>query len=112
MSPSHEILRCSFCNKDQNDVAKMIAGPDVCICNECVAVCVKILRGDELPSTEGLFESFDATSLHTAVDEKVTCVVCGKVARAGDALALPGHGFLCRRCTEVVEASLELRRES
>src|SRR6476661_1174477 len=33
-----EILRCSFCNKDQNDVRKLIAGPTVFICDECVAV--------------------------------------------------------------------------
>jgi ATP-dependent Clp protease ATP-binding subunit ClpX len=31
-----EILRCSFCNKDQNDVRKLIAGPTVFICDECV----------------------------------------------------------------------------
>src|SRR6201747_1822954 len=34
-----EVLRCSFCNKDQNDVRKLIAGPTVFICDECVEVC-------------------------------------------------------------------------
>ena len=34
-----ETLRCSFCNKDQNDVRKLIAGPTVFICDECVEVC-------------------------------------------------------------------------
>jgi ATP-dependent Clp protease ATP-binding subunit ClpX len=33
------ILRCSFCNKDQNDVRKLIAGPSVFICDVCVEVC-------------------------------------------------------------------------
>src|ERR687894_711407 len=33
---SGEILRCSFCNKDQNDVRKLIAGPTVFICDEYV----------------------------------------------------------------------------
>ena len=32
-------LKCSFCHKDQNEVARLIAGPDVCICNECVKLC-------------------------------------------------------------------------
>jgi hypothetical protein len=32
-------LRCSFCYKSQNDVRKLIAGPTVFICDECVAVC-------------------------------------------------------------------------
>src|SRR5712692_6644581 len=34
-----EVLRCSFCNKDQNDVRKLIAGPTVFLCDECVEVC-------------------------------------------------------------------------
>ncbi len=39
-------LRCSFCNKSQNDVRKLIAGPTVFICNECVAVCQDIIDED------------------------------------------------------------------
>jgi ATP-dependent Clp protease ATP-binding subunit ClpX len=41
-----EILRCSFCNKDQNDVRKLIAGPTVFICDECVDVCNDIIADD------------------------------------------------------------------
>ena len=41
-----EILRCSFCNKDQNDVRKLIAGPTVFICDECVEVCNDIISDD------------------------------------------------------------------
>jgi ATP-dependent Clp protease ATP-binding subunit ClpX len=41
-----EILRCSFCNKDQNDVRKLIAGPTVYICDECVEVCNDIIADD------------------------------------------------------------------
>jgi ATP-dependent Clp protease ATP-binding subunit ClpX len=41
-----EVLRCSFCNKDQNDVRKLIAGPTVFICDECVDVCNDILADD------------------------------------------------------------------
>src|SRR5579871_1983304 len=39
----NEVLRCSFCNKDQNDVRKLIAGPTVFICDECVEVCNDII---------------------------------------------------------------------
>jgi len=42
-----EILRCSFCNKDQNDVRKLIAGPTVFICDECVEVCNDIIADDK-----------------------------------------------------------------
>jgi len=41
-----ELLRCSFCNKDQNDVRKLIAGPTVFICDECVDVCNDIIADD------------------------------------------------------------------
>ena len=46
-----EVLRCSFCNKDQNDVRKLIAGPTVFICDECVDVCNDIIADDR--KTEG-----------------------------------------------------------
>ena len=36
-------LRCSFCGKHQRQVNKLIAGPDVYICNECVDLCVEII---------------------------------------------------------------------
>jgi ATP-dependent Clp protease ATP-binding subunit ClpX len=44
---SNEALRCSFCNKGQNDVRKLIAGPTVFICDECVAVCQDIIDEDQ-----------------------------------------------------------------
>ena len=37
-------LRCSFCGKPQDKVARMIAGPGVCICNECIGLCVSVLE--------------------------------------------------------------------
>jgi lactoylglutathione lyase len=42
-----ETLRCSFCNKCQEDVHKLIAGPTVFICDECVEVCNDIIADDE-----------------------------------------------------------------
>lgn len=41
-----DALRCSFCNKSQNDVKKLIAGPTVFICDECVDVCNEIILDD------------------------------------------------------------------
>jgi ATP-dependent Clp protease ATP-binding subunit ClpX len=40
-------LRCSFCNKNQKDVKKLIAGPTVYICDECVDICLDIIAEDE-----------------------------------------------------------------
>ncbi len=44
---SEEILRCSFCGKSQNEVKKLIAGPSVYICNECIDICNEIINDDE-----------------------------------------------------------------
>ncbi len=50
---SGETLRCSFCNKDQNDVRKLIAGPTVFICDECVDVCNDIIADDSRFESKG-----------------------------------------------------------
>ncbi|TAN41595.1 MAG: ATP-dependent Clp protease ATP-binding subunit ClpX [Nitrospirae bacterium] len=41
------VLRCSFCGKGQDDVKKLIAGPSVYICNECVGLCNDIIEEDQ-----------------------------------------------------------------
>lgn len=48
-----DILRCSFCSKSQNDVKKLIAGPTVYICDECVDVCNEIIADDVVTSPIG-----------------------------------------------------------
>ncbi len=48
-----DILRCSFCSKSQNDVKKLIAGPTVYICDECVDVCNEIIADDVVTSPVG-----------------------------------------------------------
>ncbi|MAY99323.1 MAG: ATP-dependent Clp protease ATP-binding subunit ClpX [Micavibrio sp.] len=57
---SKNTLYCSFCGKSQHEVRKLIAGPNVFICNECVELCMDIIReedktqlvssGDEIPA--------------------------------------------------------------
>ncbi len=41
------LIRCSFCGKHQEQVAKLIAGPTVYICNECIDLCCEILEEEE-----------------------------------------------------------------
>ena len=42
-----KLLYCSFCGKNQNEVRKLIAGPSVYICNECVELCYVLVDGDK-----------------------------------------------------------------
>jgi len=61
-----ELLKCSFCGKSQKQVKKLIAGPGVYICDECIDLCNEIieeelnetseLRFDELPKPKEIFE--------------------------------------------------------
>ncbi|MGK2856794.1 MAG: ATP-dependent Clp protease ATP-binding subunit ClpX [Thermoanaerobaculia bacterium] len=46
-----DVLRCSFCNKSQRDVKKLIAGPTVYICDECVDICLDIIAEDRKEET-------------------------------------------------------------
>jgi ATP-dependent Clp protease ATP-binding subunit ClpX len=46
-------LRCSFCGKTQDEVKKLVAGPTVYICNECVALCNDILKEEDKGETKG-----------------------------------------------------------
>lgn len=39
-------LRCSFCGKRKRDVQKLIAGPGVFICSDCVQLCVEVMNQD------------------------------------------------------------------
>jgi ATP-dependent Clp protease ATP-binding subunit ClpX len=48
-SSSEKTLYCSFCGKSQHEVKKLIAGPSVFICDECIDLCNDIIR-DELPT--------------------------------------------------------------
>lgn len=41
-------VRCSFCGKSQNEVTRLVAGPGVNICNECIALCQEIIEDDRL----------------------------------------------------------------
>ena len=43
-----KMMRCSFCGKPQDRVARLIAGPGVCICNECVEICRAVLEDEDI----------------------------------------------------------------
>ncbi len=51
-SPSEKTLFCSFCGKSQHEVKKLIAGPSVFICDECIDLCNDIIRDEVLPDAE------------------------------------------------------------
>ena len=48
----YDEIRCSFCGKTQNEVKRLISGPNVYICDECINVCMDILEEDHLLNEE------------------------------------------------------------
>ena len=54
MAPPRDSLQCSFCQKSQKEVKKLIAGPTVYICNECVDLCVEIIEDEDIQSVENV----------------------------------------------------------
>jgi len=59
LSESGEILKCSFCGKSQKQVRKLIAGPGVYICDECIELCNEIIEEELGESVSRSVEDID-----------------------------------------------------
>lgn len=68
-----ESLSCSFCGKSQDEVKKLIAGPNVFICNECIELCNEILKEDldEFSGEEQVFNLLAPSEIKAKLDEYV-----------------------------------------
>ncbi|MFM7951377.1 MAG: ATP-dependent Clp protease ATP-binding subunit ClpX [Acidimicrobiaceae bacterium] len=53
---SAELVKCSFCGKSQKQVKKLIAGPGVYVCNECIDLCNEIIDEENTEETEAKLE--------------------------------------------------------
>jgi len=49
---SSEPLKCSFCGKSQKQVIKLIAGPGVYICDECIELCTEIIEEEKIDTID------------------------------------------------------------
>ncbi|MEZ5647291.1 MAG: ATP-dependent Clp protease ATP-binding subunit ClpX [Burkholderiaceae bacterium] len=88
---SEKALYCSFCGKSQHEVKKLIAGPSVFICDECIDLCNDIIR-DELPGLESVKPQGD--ELPTPADLKSNLdqyVIGQEAAKRALAVAVYNH---------------------
>jgi ATP-dependent Clp protease ATP-binding subunit ClpX len=84
-------LYCTFCGKSQHEVKKLIAGPSVFICDECIDLCNEIIR-DELPSLEATQEK--GSDLPTPAEIKANLdnyVIGQELAKRTLAVAVYNH---------------------
>lgn len=100
-------LRCSFCAKKQHAVRKLAAGPNVLICDECVAVCVDIISDDGA----WVDTAVPAASETQRVTGGVRCGLCGMLIPAEDALLIEHRGPLCPGCVSAIEATIAAERD-
>ena len=55
---SSQALKCSFCGKSQKQVIKLIAGPGVYICDECIELCVEIIEEEKVDKLDSVPEEY------------------------------------------------------
>jgi len=63
-SSGEKLLYCSFCGKSQHEVRKLIAGPSVFICDECIELCNDIIREETASDRGGKGVKSDLPSPH------------------------------------------------
>ena len=68
---SDKKISCSFCGKSQEEVKKLIAGPNVYICNECVVLCKDILVEDDKIDTKTKFEIPKPSEIFHHLDDHI-----------------------------------------
>ena len=108
-------LRCSFCNKSQDDVRKLVAGVSAHICDECVEVCSEIMRDDGRfvapPQVEDGAYAKDAPQVGLT-GPAVRCALCRMPTPVEDGLLIPNRGVLCPGCIGEIEATVAESRQS
>jgi ATP-dependent Clp protease ATP-binding subunit ClpX len=76
---SEKLLYCSFCGKSQHEVKKLIAGPSVFICDECIDLCNDIIR-DEQATDTGTDGAKDGLPTPQEISAKLDQYVIGQTA--------------------------------
>ena len=86
---STDLLKCSFCGKSQKQVRKLIAGPGVYICDECIELCNEIIEEELSETTEG--DSFVLPKPREIFDSLEEYVIGQEPAKRSLAVAVYNH---------------------
>ena len=107
-SESKNTLYCSFCGKSQHEVRKLIAGPTVFICDECVELCMDIIR-EEHKTT--LVKSRDGVPTPREICKVLDDYVIGQ-DRAKRILSVAVHNHYKRLTTGTKGAEVEIQKSN
>ena len=94
------MLVCSFCGKDQDHVRKLIAGPKVFICDECVDLCNDILEAETAPfSADAARDSAESTAVGPNLfTPRVVTRYVDEAVRPSSAAAVDTIYWICEGC--------------
>jgi len=105
---SKSTLFCSFCGKSQHEVRKLIAGPTVFICDECVELCMDIIREEHKGA---ITKSSDGIPTPHDINKVLDDYVIGQ-AKAKRILAVAVHNHYKRLANEGKTGELEIQKSN
>jgi hypothetical protein len=95
--------RCSFCGKDQSAAKKLIAGPSVFICDDCVELCHRIVR------QKVKLQEKSKPSQRPKKRERL-CGICTEPHDENKLIFLPHAAYMCGECLEAIQTLREQKR--
>lgn len=104
-----KLLYCSFCGKSQNEVRKLIAGPAVYVCDECVELCNDIIK-DELQDDDSAFGGVDLPK-PKEIKKELDAYVIGQ-ENAKKILAVAVYNHYKRLRSRAKKGSIELAKSN
>ena len=103
------VLHCSFCGKSQDEVRKLIAGPTVYICDECIGLCNEIIA--EETEEEGLIKGKLTVPKPREINERLDDYVIGQ-GKAKKILSVAVHSHFKRINSRVSMGDVELQKSN
>ena len=113
-----DLLKCSFCGKSQKQVKKLIAGPGVYICDECIDLCNEIieeelsesseLKWDELPKPREIYEFLDGYVVGQETAKKTLSVAVYNHYKRVQAGGAAGEGTKAGNDVELAKSNILL----
>ncbi len=104
---SNDNLFCSFCGKKQTEVAKLIAGPAVYICDECIRLCGEIIDEETEKKITDIEQNFTPKEIKVILDDYVI-----EQDRAKKILAVAVYNHYKRLDTAVAMGDVEIQKSN
>ena len=108
---SDKLLYCSFCGKSQHEVRKLIAGPSVFICDECIELCNDIIREEIQGAADGTLARGSLPTPHEICEILDQYVIGQKLAKRSLAVAVYNH-YKRLRHVEAKQDEVELAKSN